>query len=374
MTNTMDSADFNTLIEHLAVHNNSAAAWAETAAGFKSLWRAVPTDMRLGLMAGVGMINSESAPADGVALLSYLSDRDPIIRIAQYNEGLMTALRMASRDADIAIRRAFTDAQTRAVGSANTAGRIKSAIWKQTHDLAGGQTPPRATPPLGPRPHMFFAPDLPDVPIFDDVPWAADLNAQTEAIRDEFLALMHNTPDAGAPYVPARSRLGDDWAALKGQKNWNAVHLFQMGQRQAAADKCPRTLKALANLPLVYKDDAPMEVFFSVLAPGVTIPPHYGVANVRTTVHLPLIVPRDCAIRVGDIIHHWNAGETFVFDDSFDHTAWNKSEDTRVVLIFEAWRPDMTAGEIAAVEASYSARDAFIAARDARVKALWPTG
>ena len=35
----------------------------------------------------------------------------------------------------------------------------------------------------------------------------------------------------------------------------------------------------------------------------------------------------------------------------------------RVVLIFEAWRPDMTEGEIAAVEASYAARQSWLDGR-----------
>lgn len=75
------------------------------------------------------------------------------------------------------------------------------------------------------------------------------------------------------------------------------------------------------------------------------------------TVHLPLIVPDNCAIRVGDYHHSWREGEVFAFDDSFDHEAWNDSDLVRIVLIFEAWHPDLTADEIKAVERSFSARE-----------------
>jgi len=31
-----------------------------------------------------------------------------------------------------------------------------------------------------------------------------------------------------------------------------------------------------------------------------------------------------------------------VFDDTFEHEAWNRSEQTRVVLIFDIWNPYLT--------------------------------
>ena len=46
-----------------------------------------------------------------------------------------------------------------------------------------------------------------------------------------------------------------------------------------------------------------MEAFFSRLVPGAHIPPHYGLTNTRLTVHLPLIVPEDCGIRV--LLNEW---------------------------------------------------------------------
>jgi len=57
--------------------------------------------------------------------------------------------------------------------------------------------------------------------------------------------------------------------------------------------------------------------------------------------HLPLVVPDPdlCAIRVGNETVHWKEGELIIFDDSFDHEAWNKSNKDRIVLMFDIPNP-----------------------------------
>lgn len=46
-------------------------------------------------------------------------------------------------------------------------------------------------------------------------------------------------------------------------------------------------------------------------------------------------MPGDCAIRVGDQTYEWKEGDVTVFDDMEEHEAWNKSHETRVVLIVD---------------------------------------
>ncbi len=286
------------------------------------------------------------------------ADRDPMIRIAQYHPQADHLTRQASQLADAQIRSFMTALQESAIADAAAPGRVRSAVWPQTH--AG----PISFRDAGPRPHMFYVPDLPDHPIFsrDEAPWTAQLERFTENIREEYLALAQDK-SASAPYIAAKSHLGQEWNALKGQTEWSSFHLFQGGQRTESAEKCPVTCGALEHAQLVYHHGNPMEAFFSVLKPHTHIPPHHGLANCRLTVHLPLIIPSPCHIRVQKAVHDWVPGETFLFDDSFDHEAKNESNETRVVLIFEAWRPDMTAGEIDAVEKSYSKREGWLNAR-----------
>jgi aspartate beta-hydroxylase len=57
---------------------------------------------------------------------------------------------------------------------------------------------------------------------------------------------------------------------------------------------------------------------------------------------LPLIVPdsKKCAIRVGDETHYWEEGKLIIFDDSFEHEAWNESDKPRVVLMSDIPNPN----------------------------------
>jgi aspartate beta-hydroxylase len=50
-------------------------------------------------------------------------------------------------------------------------------------------------------------------------------------------------------------------------------------------------------------------------------------------------------LRAGDEQRAWRIGECLVFDDSFVHEAWNDSDQTRVVLILDAWNPHLSEAE-----------------------------
>jgi aspartyl/asparaginyl beta-hydroxylase (cupin superfamily) len=90
-------------------------------------------------------------------------------------------------------------------------------------------------------------------------------------------------------------------------------------------------------------------VMFSLLEPRTRIPPHTGSNNVRTTVHLPLIVPDGCGFRVGAETRAWQVGEAWAFDDTIEHEAWNDSGEMRAILILDVWNPLLTEAERAAV-------------------------
>ena len=84
---------------------------------------------------------------------------------------------------------------------------------------------------------------------------------------------------------------------------------------------------------------------FSRLRPGARIEPHTGFLNSRLICHLPLVTPKNCFLRVGNETREWKKGEAWVFDDSIEHEAWNASDETRIVLIFSIWRPELSAEE-----------------------------
>ncbi|RYF97172.1 MAG: aspartyl/asparaginyl beta-hydroxylase domain-containing protein, partial [Caulobacteraceae bacterium] len=82
--------------------------------------------------------------------------------------------------------------------------------------------------------------------------------------------------------------------------------------------------------------------------------------NARYICHLPLIVPAGCAMRVGSETRAWSEGRACVFDDSIEHEAWNRNPDhLRVVMIFDIWRPELTAAEQDMISTVLQAVDAY---------------
>jgi aspartyl/asparaginyl beta-hydroxylase (cupin superfamily) len=188
-------------------------------------------------------------------------------------------------------------------------------------------------------------------------PWLADVEAETAAIRAEFVALAAAGEAEAVAYVryPAHEALAQ-WRALNHNRDWTALHLLAQGARVAAnADRCPVTMAVLGRLPQPAIAGASPNAMFSVLAPRTAIPPHVGVNNARLVCHLPLIVPAGCWFRVGAETRLWRERAAFVFDDTIEHEALNPSDEVRVVLIFDVWHPGLSAIEQAAVAAMIAA-------------------
>jgi len=196
------------------------------------------------------------------------------------------------------------------------------------------------------QPTSFYFPGLPQRPFYDreEFQWAAQLEARTEAIGQELDALLRSQAEF-EPYVAAdadRSGGTAPNAHLAGDASWSAYHLLKGGQPvEGHAEHFPKTLAALdlAPMPRV-AGRAPMALF-SLLKPGAHIRPHHGLFNFRLICHLPLVVPPDCALRVGNRQRPWRTGELLIFDDSMEHEAWNRSDRQRIILLFEVWRPEI---------------------------------
>ncbi|HEY3859561.1 MAG TPA: aspartyl/asparaginyl beta-hydroxylase domain-containing protein [Gammaproteobacteria bacterium] len=181
----------------------------------------------------------------------------------------------------------------------------------------------------------------------EEFPWMPELERYTAAIREELRAVL--AKDEGfRPFVqmPREHPGAAYWDALNDSPNWNAFFFYRDGERFADNHaRCPVTSAALDSVPLNRVADHSPEALYSVLTPGAHIPPHTGVINVRLVVHLPLIVPPDCGIRVGSETRGWNEGQCIAFDDTYEHEAWNKSDKTRVVMILDVWNPALTVPE-----------------------------
>lgn len=211
--------------------------------------------------------------------------------------------------------------------------------------------------PFYQEPKVFLYPGLPQIAFYDTAQfdWVKELEAAYPALRAEALAALESGEGA-SPYVQVEGHLPDRTHALTNNRSWSAYRFWENGQFfEDNAARCPATIDAMGPLPLpAIKDRSPMAIF-SILEPHTHIPPHNGMLNTRLICHLPLIVPDNCRLRVGNHTRAVEEGKVLIFDDSIEHEAWNDSDAVRVILLFEIWRPELSADEVKALTALYEA-------------------
>ncbi|MEY2882424.1 MAG: hypothetical protein RL490_148 [Pseudomonadota bacterium] len=276
--------------------------------------------------AAIGWLDRALAAADGLTGLP---------------ADLVTRLQAAAALRDGMTAR-FRGAMSAALTAAGVDEQAAGDRFAESLAIVAGQTRPYLQEPTS-----FYFPGLPQRAFYDpaDFPWAAALAAATPAITAEAAAVLANRAGM-APYVQRPSDRPAKAHSLMDDPRWSAFHLIQSGEPVAAnAARCPATMAAIRDLPIpVIAGRSPM-VLFSILAPGTHIQPHNGMLNTRLICHLPLIVPPDCRLRVGNTTRSVRAGEVLIFDDSIEHEAWNDSDQMRAILLFEIWRPELTAAE-----------------------------
>lgn len=205
------------------------------------------------------------------------------------------------------------------------------------------------------QPSSFYFPGLPQRQYYErgEFDWLPQVEAAVPAMHDELLAVLADGKDF-APYVEVIAERPSAANPLINDPSWGAFYFWRDGEIVTEnAARCPATMTALEAVPMPTIDQRSPIALWSLLKPGTHIQPHHGLLNTRLICHIPLIVPSDCALRVGNETREWREGEALIFDDSFEHEAWNRSDQTRVVLLFEIWRPEISPQERAALIAIF---------------------
>ena len=226
--------------------------------------------------------------------------------------------------------------------------RVDRALANYLGDRDDGPQDPRQ------RPKFLYIPGLPDAPYHNPYlqPWAERLASAFPDIREEAIALLNKDGvfESFLTFGPGVDRSA--YVAGQGENpSWDAFFFYRRGRKfDANHQRCPKTSAVLESIELCRVQAQAPEVCFSVLAPGSHIMPHYGVTNSRLVLHLPLLVPQDCALNViGAGAHAWREGELMMFDDTFQHEAWNRSESPRIILLMDCWNPHLSSLEKAAI-------------------------
>jgi aspartate beta-hydroxylase len=205
------------------------------------------------------------------------------------------------------------------------AGRVRFQRYVEGFPLEGAR-----------RPGLVY-PDLPSRPWHDprDFPIVAYLESHFSEIRAEVLALTDFHPES-----ERIGRTGD----------WDVAFLYERGRRHDdVCAACPVTTRGIETHSTV-RTMAGL-IYISRMRAHTHIDAHRGPTNLRVRCHLGIDVPEgDCAIRVGDDARQWTEGRCLVFDDYFEHEAWNHTDQDRLVLIVDLWHPGLSDTEVMLLE------------------------
>ncbi|MCX7728863.1 MAG: aspartyl/asparaginyl beta-hydroxylase domain-containing protein [Bacteroidia bacterium] len=167
--------------------------------------------------------------------------------------------------------------------------------------------------------YFYDAEEFPELLIFEK---------HAESIKNEFLNVKNNQSgfwlDTFPHYVDKNSK--NTWKVF-------SFRFFGIDNPINHA-LCKVTSSLLQSNPNIISAD------FSYLPAQTRILPHKGFTKMVLRVHLGLIIPDgDIGIRVGHEVKQWKAGKLLILDDSFEHEAWNNTNQDRVVLMFDIVNP-----------------------------------
>jgi beta-hydroxylase len=172
-------------------------------------------------------------------------------------------------------------------------------------------------------------------PVFDnaDFPWAKDIEREWHLVRSELDRLLTRKDE-----LPGFHEIIGEVRSISTDNDWKTFLFVGFGAKsEQAVRQCPQTWRIVQTIPGL------QTAMFSILEPGKRLQPHRGVYNGVLRLHLGLIVPNTppggVGIRVENEICHWEEGKVLIFDDSYEHEAWNHSKQTRVVLFVDFVKP-----------------------------------
>jgi len=174
-----------------------------------------------------------------------------------------------------------------------------------------------------------------DRPVLDvaDFPWAADIEREWPLVRAELDRLLVRKEE-----LPGFHEIISEVRSISADQGWKTFLFTGFGATSdEAANLCPETWRVSNNIPGL------KTALFSILEPGKHLQPHRGAYNGVLRLHLGLLVPEansdQLGIRVGNEVCQWQEGKAVIFDDCFEHEAWNRTDQVRVVLMIDFVKP-----------------------------------
>ena len=181
------------------------------------------------------------------------------------------------------------------------------------------------TPPVLEKPRYF-----PDYTLFEE--HVAD-------IRRECLALMEEIQA-----IPQFHELMKEQADLSqyGGKYWRMFVLRAYGvDNERNQARCPAITALLKGRPQI------LSATLSFLEGHKRIPAHRGPFRGILRFHLGVVIPKlvdgssACPLMIDGQIYPLEEGTTLLWDDTYEHAAWNDADGIRAALLLDIARPNM---------------------------------
>src|SRR6185437_11298215 len=132
-----------------------------------------------------------------------------------------------------------------------------------------------------------------------------------------------------------------DISAVDG-RDWRMFILKAYGvEIEQNVKRCPAIASLIKDQPDI------VSCVLSFLAPGKHLPKHRGPFRGILRFHLMLSMPSDadgrpaCVMDVDGEEYRLSDGETLLWDDTYPHEVWNRSDEVRVALLLDVWRRNM---------------------------------
>jgi len=160
-----------------------------------------------------------------------------------------------------------------------------------------------------------------------------------EAIRDEALLVGQRLTQ-----VPRFHEIMREQTAISANdgRDWRLFILKAYGiENPKNIEACPVLGDIVAKAPDV------LSASLSFMAPNKYIPSHRGPFRGVLRFYLPLVMPRlsdgspAAVLKIDGDEYRLSDGQCLLWDDTYPHEVWNRSEQTRTVLLLDVRRPNM---------------------------------
>jgi beta-hydroxylase len=203
-------------------------------------------------------------------------------------------------------------------------GRVRHGFLRQLTDHSSLMAPYNTL--------MYVFSAVPNRPFVDvgRFPELAPLQENWQTIRGEALQLF----DEGR--IRAASTYNDLGFNSFFKTGWKRFYVKWYDEPLPSAQAlCPKTVALVQSIPAI---NAAM---FALLPPGSKLGAHRDPFAGSLRYHLGLVTPNadTCRIVVDGEAYAWRDGEPVMFDETFIHTAENRSDVTRIILFCDIERP-----------------------------------